>query len=74
MPNRAKSRCHDHTAASPVVHSVVFELLPERVIAGELKGGAMTDPHPIYTELVAEQEAADTARSEPTDEHTQQDD
>lgn len=34
----------------------------------------MTDPHPIYTELVAEQEAADTARSDPTDENVQQDD
>lgn len=34
----------------------------------------MTDPHPIYTELVAEQEAADAARSDTTDETTQQDD
>jgi hypothetical protein len=34
----------------------------------------VTDPHPIYTELVAEQEAADVVRSEPTDENVPQED
>jgi len=33
----------------------------------------MTDPNPIYTELVAEQEAADMTRSEAIDEPQQDD-